>query len=450
MSPMEQNSQSKLTDFISLLIPISSGGGSVARQGLQRLLALRTFVTISSVIGLLIFQSLSPLDIPVRFISYLILAISISVLAGYWRLKSSWVVSNMELFIYVLGDVVFLIILLLNTGGAGNPLISYLLVLLAFTATLLPRRFVNTFAIGSILLYTSFLLLDLSAEHDMPIGSESEQVTFQLHLVGMWVIFLVSAILITVLITAMASAIQIRELNLAAARENELKNEQLVAIGTLAAGTAHALGTPLSTMAVLLTELDKLDATQLQQSDIKEDISLLRQQVTRCKHSLTQLTQYYNKDNSDKGESISLGGFVSDISDYIINIHPTASVKFELDGDPEIRVTSDLSVKHALINIIENGIKAANSSVQVKYSMTDDDPRLLEISIVDDGPGIPAEVMENMGEPFISMRKESMGLGIFLANAAIHKLGGSIEMFNLKKGGAKTIIKLPLPKREES
>ena len=274
--------------------------------------------------------------------------------------------------------------------------------------------------------------------------------TFQLHLVGMWVIFLVSAILITVLITAMASAIQIRELNLAAARENELKNEQLVAIGTLAAGTAHALGTPLSTMAVLLTELDKLDATQLQQSDIKEDISLLRQQVTRCKHSLTQLTQYYNKDNSDKGESISLGGFVSDISDYIINIHPTASVKFELDGDPEIRVTSDLSVKHALINIIENGIKAANSSVQVKYSMTDDDPRLLEISIVDDGPGIPAEVMENMGEPFISMRKESMGLGIFLANAAIHKLGGSIEMFNMKKGGAKTIIKLPLPKREES
>jgi two-component system sensor histidine kinase RegB len=162
------------------------------------------------------------------------------------------------------------------------------------------------------------------------------------------------------------------------------------------------------------------------------------------------LTQYYNKDNSDKGESISLGGFVSDISDYIINIHPTASVKFELDGDPEIRVTSDLSVKHALINIIENGIKAANSSVQVKYSMTDDDPRLLEISIVDDGPGIPAEVMENMGEPFISMRKESMGLGIFLANAAIHKLGGSIEMFNMKKGGAKTIIKLPLPKREES
>ncbi len=446
---MEQNPQSKLSDFISLLIPISSGGGSVARQGLQRLLALRTFVTISSVIGLLIFQSLSPLEIPVRFISYLILAISISVLAGYWRLKSSWVVSNTELFIYVLGDVVILIILLLNTGGAGNPLISYLLVLLAFTATLLPRSFVNTFALLSILIYTSFLLLDLTAEHDMTAGVGSEQATFQLHLVGMWVIFLVSAILITVLITAMASAIQIRELNLAAARENELRNEQLVAIGTLAAGTAHALGTPLSTMAVLLTELDKLDATQLQQSDIKEDISLLRQQVTRCKHSLTQLTQYYNKDNPDEGESISLERFVSDISDYITNIHPAATVKFTLNADPKTRVTSDLSIKHALINIIENGIKAAKSSVEVDYSLTNDEPQLLVISILDDGPGIPAEVMENMGEPFISMRKESMGLGIFLANAAIHKLDGSIEMFNLKKGGAQTFIKLPLSYKEE-
>ena len=64
----------------------------------------------------------------------------------------------------------------------------------------------------------------------------------------------------------MANAIKVRELNLAEARENEIRNEQLVAIGTLAAGTAHALGTPLSTMAVLLTELDKLDAEDLKNS----------------------------------------------------------------------------------------------------------------------------------------------------------------------------------------
>ena len=57
--------------------------------------------------------------------------------------------------------------------------------------------------------------------------------------------------------------------------------------------------------------------------------------------------------------------------------------------------------------------------------------------------------MENMGEPFISSRKESMGLGIFLANAAVQRLGGTIEMFNLKIGGALTLIKLPLPKSQQ-
>jgi two-component system sensor histidine kinase RegB len=150
---------------------------------------------------------------------------------------------------------------------------------------------------------------------DSDAGMAAEQVTFQLHLIGMWVIFLVSAILISVFITRMATAIQARETNLAQARETALRNEQLVAIGTLAAGTAHALGTPLSTMAVLLNELDKQDAEELKQGDIKEDISLLRQQVTRCKHSLTQLIRYYNKDNPEEEDTVELKSFVSDIQD---------------------------------------------------------------------------------------------------------------------------------------
>ncbi|HJN96757.1 MAG TPA: ATP-binding protein, partial [Gammaproteobacteria bacterium] len=79
-----------------------------------------------------------------------------------------------------------------------------------------------------------------------------------------------------------------------------------------------------------------------------------------------------------------------------------------------------------------------------------EDPSHFEISIKDDGPGIPSEVMEQLGEPFISMRRESMGLGIFLANATIQRLGGTIEMFNLKLGGALTLIKLPLPSYQQA
>ena len=434
-----------LSNIIAILLKslaLDLGGESNSpRQGLQRLLLLRTFVTVAGVIGLLIFLSFRELNIPIRFIIYLVLVIFTSIFAGYWRLKASRLVSYGELFSHILLDVAFLIILLLNTGGIGNPLISYLLVLLAVSATLLPRAFVNTFAVGSILLYTFFLFLELTADAEMGNG----ETTFQLHLMGMWVIFLVSAILISVFITRMASAIQVRELNLAEARETEMRNEQLVAIGTLAAGTAHTLGTPLSTMAVLLTELDKLSPEELKDNDIKDDISILKQQVTRCKHSLTQLTRYYNKDSAEKEETQLLPKFVNDIQDYIINIHPTASVKFLIENAKDLKVASSLSIRHALINIIENGIKASKTHVEVKFKITQAATTYFEVAVKDDGPGIPTKIMENMGEPFISIRKESMGLGIFLANAAVQRLDGSIEMFNLKSGGALTLIKLPMP-----
>ena len=434
-----------LSNIIAILLKslaLDLGGESNSpRQGLQRLLLLRTFVTVAGVIGLLIFLSFRELNIPIRFIIYLVLVIFTSIFAGYWRLKASRLVSYGELFSHILLDVAFLIILLLNTGGIGNPLISYLLVLLAVSATLLPRAFVNTFAVGSILLYTFFLFLELTADAEMGNG----ETTFQLHLMGMWVIFLVSAILISVFITRMASAIQVRELNLAEARETEMRNEQLVAIGTLAAGTAHALGTPLSTMAVLLTELDKLSPEELKDNDIKDDISILKQQVIRCKHSLTQLTRYYNKDSAEKEETQLLPKFVNDIQDYIINIHPTASVRFLIENAKDLKVASSLSIRHALINIIENGIKASKTHVEVKFKITQAATTYFEVAVKDDGPGIPTKIMENMGEPFISIRKENMGLGIFLANAAVQRLDGSIEMFNLKSGGALTLIKLPMP-----
>ncbi len=425
------------------LVPVQSGG-SLARQGLQRLLLLRAFATGASCAGMFALMLLSELEIPWAFIAGLVAAIVASILFGYWRLKLSRPIGNTELFLHILVDVAFLVLLLLNTGGVGNPLISYLLVLLAVTATLLPRGFVNCVAVGGILIYTFFLLLDLSAEQNMPGMSGNAQDMFELHLVGMWVIFVVSAVLIAVFISAMATAVRDREHHLAEARENEMRNEQLVAIGTLAAGTAHALGTPLSTMSVILNDLDELDREQLAGESAKQEISLLREQVSRCKHSISQLIRYYRKDDPGARETVALARFAADIQDYILNVHPAARVAFKLAAGPETPLDVEPSLRHAVINIIENGIKAARATVEVDYALDPENARNLLISVADDGPGIPEEVLERIGEPFVSRRKDSMGLGIFLANAALRRAGGNIEMFNRQAGGALTLIRLPL------
>ncbi len=436
------NRKISLSDRILQVLRPETSGDSSSRLSLQRLLLLRLLVAVLSILGTFVFHSFSPLELPVSRLIIAAVGVGLTLSIGVWRLRKEVPISELELFAQLVADAAILIFILLATGGASNPLISYLLVLLAVGATILHQRYVNVFAIANIAVYTTFLLSELQAEH-----SDHMVENFQLHLVGMWVTFVVSAILITLFVTRMAEAIRSRELTLARSRENEMRNEQLVAIGTLAAGTAHALGTPLSTMSVLLTDLDKYSDEELKKMSIKEDISLLRQQVVRCKDSLNQLTRFYNKADRQTPYDGAITTFMDEIQDYIVNIHPRANVRFEIqDSAQSANIPYDLSLRHAVINLVENAIKAANSQVIVTCLVSAKPDPLIEIIIQDDGPGIPASVMENMGVPFISTRKDSMGLGIFLANAAIQRASGKIEMFNLKNGGAMSIIRLPLSK----
>lgn len=413
---------------------------STTRQGLQRILALRSLVLITSLGAAGVFAFLDLLAVPPELLVMVPALIILSIGLGVWRLRTSQLVSGRELFIQLVLDAGFLTIVLYYSGGITNPLISYLLVLLAVAATLLPQLMVNAYAVLTTGLYTLFLVLDLRSEASH-LNLES---SFQLHLVGMWVTFVVSAILITFFITRMARTIRHRELTLAEARENEMRNEQLVAIGTLAAGTAHALGTPLSTMSVLLSELDQLAEEDLRQHSLKGDIRLLREQVTRCRESLRSLTRFYHQADQPAG-SLSLQQFMDETRDYMINVRPDANLAVEMPDRPDtLHMSADPALKHAVINLVENAVKVARHEVRITVSLDPDEDTPLRITIIDDGPGIPPQVMENMGEPFISTHKDSMGLGIFLANAAVRRCGGSIQMFNLRQGGATTLILLPL------
>tara|TARA_R100001143_G_scaffold26969_1_gene26934 strand:- start:1587 stop:2948 length:1362 start_codon:yes stop_codon:yes gene_type:complete len=413
---------------------------SSPRVALQRLLLLRALVTITGTLGALIFNYFSPLQVPLSVILVLLSGIIVSLLAGWFQVQRATLIGQRTVAMNLALDFVFLAILLAYTGGAANPLISYLLVLLAVAATLMTALWAHAFALAAMVFYTVFLLIGINTDAH---GDHMMQ-SFQVHLVGMWVTFVVSAALISIFVNRMAAAIRSRELSLATFRENEMRNEQLVAIGTLAAGTAHALGTPLSTMSVLLADLDDRTLDNMPPEELKRDIHLLRQQVMRCKASLDQLTEFYHQNDPQNPGRISVRAFRQAISDYITNIHPSARIAFTVEAECDrLYLSSDLTVRHALINLIENAIRAAGSEVQVQYQRDPQTPAVLLISVEDDGPGIPAHVMENMGEPFISTREGNMGLGIFLANASIQRLGGQIEMFNLKDAGARTVVRLP-------
>lgn len=429
-----------LIRLFSLFPDSGADSRSAPRIGLQRLLGLRILVAGSSVAGALLFNLFSPLELPLLPVALVLTGIVLSVLIGYWRVNHASLIRHGELVMQLALDFLFATIVLMYTGGSSNPLISYLLVLLAVGATLLRSLWAHLFALLAILIHTGFLAYGIiSDEHSQHMPN------FQLHLVGMWVTFVVSAALITTFVSRMAAAIRSREMTLAKSRENELRNEQLVAIGSLAAGTAHALGTPLSTMAVLLSDLDGLTDEQLRETSIKADIHVLRQQVVRCKQSLDQLTHFYHKGDQQHLGRMRMSSLHDAVRDYIVNIHPRAHIEFTIsDNCRESWIPADITIRHALINIIENAIRAAHALVTVHYGIDETRAATALIKVQDDGDGIPAEVMESMGEPFISSREGSMGLGIFLANSTLQRHGGSIEMFNVPGAGALTCIHLPL------
>jgi len=407
------------------------------RVGLQRLLFLRGLVTLAGLVGTFVFHAFSPLALPLPAVAILLLVITISLAIGAWRVRHASLITQNELILNLFLDVSLIVFLLIFTGGASNPLISYLLVTLAVAATLLSTAWASLFALIAMAIYTTFLVIGMTTD----VHSSHMMQSFQTHLVGMWVTFMVSALLITLFVGRMASAIRTREMTLASFRENEMRNEQLVAIGTLAAGTAHALGTPLSTMSVLLSDTEHLSP---------EDTQLLKEQVKRCRRSLDQLTGFYHKsEQQDQQETIAR--MQSEIADYIVNIHPKAPIVFNTQtACADLMINHDLTIRHAIINIIENAIRAANSEVSVSFALDERQSDMLLIDIEDDGPGIPAQVMENMGEPFISTKQGNMGLGIFLANASIQRHNGTIEMYNKPGGGARTLIRVPLAESTDS
>jgi two-component system sensor histidine kinase RegB len=187
-----------------------------------------------------------------------------------------------ELFGQLCVDLTALAVLLYLSGGAANPLISLLLVPVAVAALSLPGRLTAVVTVLAVLAYS------LLTRFYLPLAIDDVARAARLHLAGMWLTFVVSAVMIAWFVARMTESVRQRDLHLAAAREQALRDERVVALGALAAGAAHELGTPLATIAVLVGELERdpsLDA------DARADLMLVRDQVVLCKGIISGMAQ---------------------------------------------------------------------------------------------------------------------------------------------------------------
>lgn len=346
-----------------------------------------------------------------------------------------------EWFLHLHIDVAMYAAWLYQIGGASNPLAFLLLIPLIVTATTLPWHFTLIMAITVGLLYTGLLffhipLLELASTHRHDLLTY-----FNVHTLGMWLNFIISVAIIALFVIRMRLDQQRREQEIAEAREQQIRDQQLLSLATLAAGTAHELGTPLGTMQVILNDLRREAHPGSDETALKEDLAILHQQLELCAGRLRQLRERTQPDTATQQP---VGDLVQTaIADWQM-MRPEVSFKLTLSDQgqpPLVRVTA--AIQQALLNILNNAADANPKGIGIDIAWQNDQ---VILTIADRGPGIPDHVMENLGDSIVTT-KDGWGIGLFLSNAALTAQDGRVRLFNRTGGGTLAEITLPILKQ---
>ncbi len=413
-------------------------------QNLGRLVAIRFIVLTGQFLVSVYCYVWLNLSINYAAISAILLALTVLNILTHWRVKKTWPITDLEFLSHLLLDILGLSLLLYLTGGANNPFVSYYLVPITISAALLPWRYTwitSTLSLGcyTLLLYFYFPLAELNPAHGLVHSTPVAKQTINLHISGMWLNFTVSAVLITYFVVRMAQALRDQREDLNAVREEQLRDEQILAVATLAAGTAHELGTPLSTMAVLLKELENDNPNG---AELLGDISLLQQQVALCKKTLGKLTSTADNQHITQLKPILLDEFLNQIIEHWKLLRPQVQLQLtpaETSGPPLVEL--DTTVEQAIMNLLNNAADASPERIMLSFSWTNADWTLV---IRDFGPGIPLEVAEYLGQAFVTTKGKGLGIGLMLTHASIARLKGTVKMYNHPDGGTMTELQLPL------
>ena len=203
-----------------------------------------------------------------------------------------------------------------------------------------------------------------------------------------------------------------------------LNQKKITEVGSLSAAAVHELSTPLNTIFLILNDLLKEKKIKDDQFILK-DIDLLKSEAVRCREILLRLSQNPLKLKDKFLEKVKLSNLIK-INFEKFNKNKKLQIKNNLDqNEPEIFFKDE--IMYAIGNIIQNSITYSNEIV--KANINYDEQQVL-INITDDGPGFPKDIVDKLGEPYVSRNNKGMGLGIFISKNLIENMGGNIRFYN--------------------
>jgi len=330
-------------------------------------------------------------------------------------------------------DLLQLTGLLYLTGGLQNPFSLLLVVPAAISASTQPLRI----TVG--LCALAVICASLLTRFYMPLPWLSEStITFPFaYMLGVWAA-LVSCIIFMAAYAWRTTQENRLMLDALTATELRLAREQkLSALDGLAAAAAHELGTPLSTISLVAKELEREIPPD---SPLREDITLLRSQAARCRDILGTLTQHSGESDVMYSQ-MTLGHLIEEVIqpfrvfgiDLDVILRP--GLKDQDAAQPVLR--RNAGVIYGLTNLVENAVDYASSRVEITAYWDND---IIDLVIMDDGPGFAPNVMGRLGEPFVTTRAQvddddaeeaqGMGLGFFIAKTLLERSNAVLNLQN--------------------
>lgn len=343
-------------------------------------------------------------------------------------------------------DIAELAVLLFLTGGLQNPFAFLFLGPVLLSATALPARF--TVLLGGFAIACATVLVFV--HYPLPWDSADPLELPSLYMMGVWFSILLAigfigvyAWQITEESRQLADALTATELVLA-------REQHLTQLDGLAAAAAHELGTPLSTIAVIAKELEHALSSS---SPHIEDIRLLREQAARCRDILAKLTNLSS--GLEPFDRLPLMTLIEEVVAPHRNFGIAIGVTAPEDRSKEPVVTRNPAILYGLGNILENAVDFARQRVVVGAQWNEDE---IEITIIDDGPGFAPEVIDKLGEPYVTTRRRDLngtdeeqaglGLGFFIAKTLLERAGATLALANLPAPDRGAVVTVRWPRTE--
>ncbi|TQK03860.1 two-component system sensor histidine kinase RegB [Herbaspirillum sp. SJZ130] len=348
-----------------------------------------------------------------------------------------------ELFLQLLLDIAVLSALLFFSGGATNPFVSFYLPALAAGAATLAWPYALALALCALAAYSGLVYFY------QPLHIHDQGQAMAYHLAGMWINFSISALLITWFVTRIAAAVRSRDGELALARERQLQSQRILALGTQAAGAAHALNTPLSTVAVIVGEIRRDMAGNAALAPYQEDLRVIEEQIAVCKAALESMRL---DADAQADRTAALGPWLATLIDGWRLRHPAVPLAADLrwEGAAAGQLQDLSQILLTLLDNAAHAIKARNADGEVRLSLAADDSAAAKagrktaiIRVADNGCGIVPELLARLGRMPVDSRSGGQGIGLMLAFAAAAHMGGRLQLRSAP--GVGTVAELQFP-----